>query len=155
MRLSRFRALTLIATMGLSAGCGGPSDVPAVARSAATPDLISGVTTPGQAYLRELTIGAADGMRASGWFDTETEVRVSRARENAELFRFDMRPEVEARYDEVRATGYEQGVSGRWDHDVLNGYLDVTEAGNTRFLAIEGRGIPTTPGAPRLRRSSG
>lgn len=140
MRLSRFRALTLIATMGVSTGCGGPSDAPSVTRAAAPRDIISGITTPGQAYLRELTIGAADGMRAGGWFDAETEARVGRAREDADIFRFDMRPEVEARYDAVRAAGYEQGVSGKWDRDALNGYLDVIEAGNTRFLAIEGAG---------------
>lgn len=140
MNPSRFRALTLIALFGLSAGCAGPSDGPGVARSAATPDLVSGVTTPGQAYLRELTVGAADGMRKAGWFDQGTELRVARAREAAELFRFDLRPEVAARYDAVRLAGFEQGVSGAWDRDALNGYLDVIEAGDARFLAIEGAG---------------
>jgi len=140
MTPNRFHVLAAIATLGLTAACSEPALGPQVTRSAATPPVVSGVTTPGQAYLRELTIGAADGMRVAGWYDRETEARVGLAREAADLFRYDMRPEVQARYDEVRMTGYEQGLSGAWDGEALNGYLDVIEAGNTRFLAIEGAG---------------
>lgn len=140
MKFDRFRQLALLSTLGLTAACAGPDGASDVTRSAVSPQVLSGVTTPGQAYLRELTIGAADGMRVAGWYDRETEARVDHAREAAALFRYDMSPQVAARYDAVRMTGYEQGLSGGWDRDALNGYLDVIEAGNGRFLAIEGAG---------------
>lgn len=140
MMIDRFQQLALLATLGLTAACAAPDGAPDVTRSATSPRVISGVTTPGQAYLRELTIGAAEGMRVAGWYDRDTEARVEHAREAAALFRYDMEPQVAARYDAVRMTGYEQGLSGGWDRDALNGYLDVIEAGNGRFLAIEGAG---------------
>jgi hypothetical protein len=140
MKFDRFRQLALLSTLGLTAACAGPDGASDVTRSAVSPQVLSGVTTPGQAYLRELTIGAAEGMRVAGWYDRDTEARVDIARDTADLFRYDMRPEVRARYDEVRMTGYEQGLSGAWDADALNGYLDVIEAGNARFMAIEGAG---------------
>jgi hypothetical protein len=139
MNLNKFRSLSLIAALGLTAGCAGP-DLPVVSRSATVPPVLSGVTTPGQAYLRELTIGAADGMRVAGWRDRQAQIRVEVVRESAEMFRFDMGPEARASYDAVRMTGYEQGLSGAWDAEALNGYLDVIEAGNARFMAIEGAG---------------
>lgn len=140
MTSTRFQIVTLIALVGLTAACSAPSDIPEVSRSATTPLVVTGMTTPGQAYLRELTIGAADGMRVAGWRDREISARVDNAREAARLFRFDMPPAVEARYDAVRITGYEQGLSGGWDAAALEGYLDVIEAGGGRFQAIEGAG---------------
>ena len=139
MTPSRFQQIALIATLGLTAGCAG-SGLDRVTRSATVPTVLSGVTTPGQAYLRELTIGAADGMRVAGWRDREVQARVEQARDAAELFRFDMSAEVRAAYDGVREAGFEQGLSGAWDQDALEGYLDVIEAGNGRFMAIEGAG---------------
>jgi hypothetical protein len=135
----RFHQIALMAALGLSAGCSAPG-WPGDGRSATPPDVLSGVTTPGQAYLREVTIGAADGMRVAGWRDREVWSRVDRARASADLFRFDMSPETAARYDAVRRTGYAQGLSGAWDPDALYGYLDVIEAGTLRFIAIEGAG---------------
>jgi len=139
MNINQFRSLSLIAALGLTAGCARP-DLPWVSRLATVPPVLSGVTTPGQAYLRELTIGAADGMLVAGWRDRQVQIRVEVARDAAELFRFDMGPEARASYDAVRLTGYAQGLSGGWDAEALNGYLDVIEAGNARFMAIEGAG---------------
>lgn len=139
MTPSRFQQIALIAALGLTAGCAG-SGPDRVTRSATVPTVLSGVTTPGQAYLRELTIGAADGMRVAGWRDREVQARVERARDAAELFRFDMSAEVRAAYDGVREAGFEQGLSGAWDQAALEGYLDVVEAGNARFIAITGVG---------------
>ena len=139
MTPSRFQQIALIAALGLTAGCAG-SGPDRVTRSATVPTVLSGVTTPGQAYLRELTIGAADGMRLAGWRDRKVQARVEQARDAAELFRFDMSAEVRAAYDGVREAGYAQGLFGAWDPEALNGYLDVVEAGNTRFVAIEGAG---------------
>lgn len=140
MEKTRFYQIAIVGALGLIAGCERTGTSDRVARSATPPIVISGLTTPGQAYLRELTIGAADGMRVAGWYDGGTEERVARARDAAALFRYDMSPEVEARYEAVRLTGYEQGLSGGWDGEALNGYLDVIEAGNARFMAIEGAG---------------
>ncbi len=139
MHLDRFRQIALLAALGLTAGCAAP-DWPGVSGSASAPPVLSGVTTPGQAYIRELTIGAADGMRVAGWRDREVQARVERARDAAELFRFDMGAEVRAAYDGVRLAGYEQGLAGAWDPAALEGYLDVIEAGNQRFVAINGVG---------------
>jgi hypothetical protein len=139
MTPSRFQQIALIAALGLTAGCAG-SGPDRVTRSATVPTVLSGATTPGQAYIRELTIGAADGMRVAGWRDREVQARVEQARDAAELFRFDMSAEVRAAYDGVREAGFAQGLFGAWDAEALNGYLDVIEAGNTRFMAIEGAG---------------
>jgi hypothetical protein len=139
MKTPSFPRIAVIAALGLTAGCAVP-DWAEVSRSSRSPTVLSGVTTPGQAYLRELTIGAADGMRVAGWRDREIQVRVELARDAAELFRFDMGPEARASYDEVRKTGYEQGLSGAWDQAALEGYLDVIEAGQGRFMAIQGAG---------------
>lgn len=130
----------MISTLGLTGAYAAPVGTADVARSAPDPLVLFGVTTPGQAYLRELTIGAADGMRVAGWSDPDTEVRVDRARAAADLFRYDMRPERVAVYDGVRRTGYEQALSGAWDQDALNGYLDMIEAGSQIFVAIEAAG---------------
>ncbi|MCA9774215.1 MAG: hypothetical protein KC466_17490 [Myxococcales bacterium] len=139
MHLDRFRQIALLAALGLTAGCAAP-DWPPVSRSVTAPAVLSGVTTPGQAYLRELTIGAADGMRVAGWRDREVQARVERARDAADLFRFDMGPEARAAYDGVREAGYAQGLSGAWDQAALEGYLDVVEASGQRFIAITGVG---------------
>ena len=139
MTPTRFNRIALIAALGLTAGCAAP-DWPPVSRSVTAPPVLSGVTTPGQAYLRELTIGAADGMRVAGWRDREVQARVELARDAADLFRFDMGAQVRAAYDGVREAGYAQGLSGAWDQAALEGYLDVIEAGNQRFVAIEGVG---------------
>lgn len=139
MDLARFQQIGLTAALGLTAGCSALDEV-GVSRSSKAPTVLSGATTPGQAYLRELTIGAADGMRVAGWRDREIQERVERARDSAELFRFDMNEEVRASYDTVRQTGYAQGLSGAWDQAALEGYLDVIEAGSQRFIAITGVG---------------
>jgi hypothetical protein len=139
MTRSRFHQIGLIAALGLSAGCSAP-DWALVSRGVGASDVLSGVTTPGQAYIRELTIGAADGMRVAGWQDRNVEARVERARGAAELFRFDMSVDVRASYDEVRRTGYAQGLSGAWEPAAVEGYLDVIEAGEQRFIAISGVG---------------
>jgi len=139
MKTPSFPRIAVIAALGLTAGCAVP-DWAGVSRSSKSPTVLSGVTTPGQAYLRELTIGAADGMRVAGWRDRQVQVRVELARDAAELFRFDMGPEARVSYDAVRRTGYEQGLSGAWDQAALEGYLDVIEAGQGRFMAIQGAG---------------
>ena len=51
-----------------------------------------------------------------------------------------MGAEARAAYDGVREAGYAQGLSGSWDQAALEGYLDVVEAGNERFIAITGVG---------------
>ena len=51
-----------------------------------------------------------------------------------------MGPETRAAYDGVREAGHAQGRSGAWDQAALEGYLDVIEAGNERFIAISGVG---------------
>ena len=118
MTPTRFNRIALIAALGLTAGCAAP-DWPPVSRSVTAPPVLSGVTTPGQAYLRELTIGAADGMRVAGWRDREVQARVELARDAADLFRFEMGAQVRAAYDGVREAGYAQGLSGAWDQAAL------------------------------------
>jgi len=139
VNLPPFPRIAVIAALGLTAGCAVP-DWAGVSRSSMSPVVLSGVTTPGQAYLREITIGAADGMRVAGWRDREVQTRVEHARDAADLFRFDLREDVHASYDAVRRTGYQQGLSGAWDQVALEGYLDVIEAGQGRFVAIQEAG---------------
>lgn len=140
MRRTRFHTLAAIAVLGVTSGCATPTGDSGSGRGATPHPVMTGLSTPGQAYIREMTIGAAEGMRLSGWRNPDIEVRVDRAREQAELFRYDMHPAAVQNYDDVRRDGYAQGLMGRWDEAALEGYLDVIEAGAQRFTAITGAG---------------
>mgnify|MGYP005843651989 CR=1 FL=1 len=137
MEKSRFHTLAAVAALGVTAGCASPAGDVEVSRAATPEPVMTGMTTPGQAYLREITIGAADGMKIAGWSDSAIERRVDQVRAEADLFRYEMPAFVQENYDAVRRSGYAQGLMGEWSPDALEGYLDVIEVGGQRFTAIE------------------